>query len=62
MLYSLAMVIAVLVFNYLLLSLVVAYAGRRRAFGFWGYFFFSLLVTPVVGLLAILGGAPHAKN
>ncbi len=56
------MVTAVIVINYVLLSFVVAFAGRHREFGFWGYFFFSLLVTPVIGLLTIIGGAQRPKS
>jgi hypothetical protein len=32
-------------------SLLVAALGRRRKFGFWGYFFCSLLFSPLMGLL-----------
>ena len=56
------MLIAIIVTNYVLLSFVVGFAGRNREFGFWGYFFFSLLVTPVIGLLTIIGGAPRPKS
>ena len=34
-------------------SLVIGYLGRDRTFKFWGYFLLSLLLTPVIGLLAI---------
>jgi hypothetical protein len=56
------MLIAVIVTNYILLSFVVAFFGRNREFGFWGHFFFSLIVTPVIGLLALIGGAPRPKS
>ena len=36
------------------LSFLVAFMGMNRKFGFWGYFFGSLLLTPVVGLLLVL--------
>ncbi len=36
-------------------SLVVAFLGRNQRFGFWGLFFCSLLLTPVIGLLIVLG-------
>ena len=53
---------AILIFAYINLSFCVAVAGRNRQFGFWGYFFFSLLVTPVVGLLALIGGTPSSRS
>lgn len=40
------------------LSLVVAYLGMNRKFGFWGYFFSSLLFTPLVGLLLVIASTP----
>jgi len=49
----------VLVSVYVLLCLVVGFMGRKRSFGFWGFFFFSLLVTPVIGTLALIGGTPY---
>jgi len=39
---------------YVFLSLVVAIFGANRKFGFWGYFFGSLLLTPPVGLILVL--------
>lgn len=39
---------------YLLLSLVVAHLGRKSRIGFWGTFFCSLLLTPVVVLFVII--------
>lgn len=56
------MLFGILITSYTLASFVVGFAGRNREFGFWGYFFFSLIVTPVIGLLAIVGGAPRSKN
>jgi len=34
-------------------GLLVAYFGRRRKIGFWGLFFCSLLLTPVIGFLVL---------
>ncbi|WP_413206144.1 hypothetical protein [Rhodospirillum sp. A1_3_36] len=42
--------------SYLLLCLVVAFAGRRRRLGFFGYFFVAAMLTPFVGLLILLFG------
>jgi hypothetical protein len=38
----------------LLASLLIAVLGRNRRFGFWGYFFASILLTPLIGLLLYL--------
>jgi hypothetical protein len=38
----------------LLLSLAVAYFGRNRSMTFWGYFFASLVLTPLVGALLVI--------
>jgi len=43
-----------IVISILLLSIVVGVLGRNRKFGFWGYFFASLLLTPVIGLVLVL--------
>ena len=43
-------------FLYILCSMLVAYFGRHRKWGFWGYFFASLLMSPAVGLLFLLAG------
>lgn len=56
------MLLSVFITSYILASFVVGFAGRNREFGFWGYFFFSLIVTPLIGLLTIIGGAPRSKN
>ena len=37
-----------------LLSVVVAFLGRDRKFGFWGYFVCSLLLTPLIGGLLVI--------
>jgi uncharacterized membrane protein len=38
---------------YLGLCLLIALVGRSRPFGFWGYFFSSLFLTPLVGCLLL---------
>lgn len=38
---------------YIALSALVGYFGRDRKFGFWGYFFGSLLFTPLVGIVMV---------
>ncbi len=43
---------------YLILSVLLGLVGYNRKFGFWGYFFGSLLLTPFVGLLLVLASDP----
>ena len=40
------------------LSLLTGYMGRHRAFGFWGFFFASLLFTPFLVLLILILTTP----
>lgn len=36
------------------LSLVIGYLGRKRRMGFWGLFFGSMFLTPLIGLVILL--------
>jgi len=47
-----------LLFGYLVVCLAVGYLGRWRKMGFWGYFFGSVLLTPLLGLLLIAASDP----
>jgi uncharacterized membrane protein len=38
-------------FTYVSLCLVLAYFGRHRRMGFWGMFFGSIVLTPLIGFL-----------
>jgi uncharacterized membrane protein len=38
---------------YVGLCLLIGWAGRRRPFGFWGYFFGSIILTPIIGCLLL---------
>jgi hypothetical protein len=40
-----------LIVLYVVASWIIALLGKNRRFGFWGYFFASLLLTPAVGIL-----------
>ena len=53
--------IAVLVLT-ILASLVIAYLGKYRKMGFWGYFFASMLLTPMMGLLLLFASDPRPKD
>jgi hypothetical protein len=39
---------------YLSLCLMIAYFGRRRTMGFWGMFFGSIVLTPLIGFLILI--------
>jgi len=41
---------------------LVAYLGRQRKFGFWGYLIASLLLTPVIGLLLVFASDKRDTN
>lgn len=47
---------------WILTSLLLAYLGRRRRGGFWGMLFFSLIFTPLLGLLALILAGPSARE
>lgn len=44
---------------YLALCLLAAILGRNRRIGFWGYFFSSMIFTPIVSLLFLYFGQPR---
>jgi hypothetical protein len=46
---------------YLICCLLVAILGRRKVMGFWGYFFGSIVLTPVIGFLLMLVSAKHKE-
>ena len=39
---------------FLILSLIIGLLGINTRFGFWGNFFASMLLTPLVGLLLVI--------
>lgn len=45
----------ILVVVYLGLCFLISLLGRSRKFGFWGYFFVSLFLTPIIGAIVLLG-------
>jgi len=38
----------------LFLCIIAGYIGRHRLIGFWGFFFLSIVVTPIVTLIFLL--------
>jgi len=41
----------------ILISLIIGVLGINRKFGFWGYFFYSLLFTPILGVILLFGSS-----
>lgn len=41
-------------FVYLVVCALTAYFGRKTRIGYWGTFFFALIVTPFVALIAVI--------
>lgn len=40
--------------GYFALCFLLAFGGRKKIMGFWGYFFCSMLLSPVLGLLLLI--------
>ncbi len=51
----------VIILVYILLSFIIALLGTNRKFGFWGYFFCSLFLSPFIGALVLLGSDERPK-
>lgn len=43
---------------YLAFCLFVGLLGRSRKLGFWGYFFFSIITTPLLGMVMVFASDP----
>jgi hypothetical protein len=50
-----------IVFAYLGLCFCIALLGTDRKFGYWGYFFCALFLTPFIGALVLLGSDKRRK-
>jgi hypothetical protein len=48
----------VLVLLSFVLSYVIGVLGRNRKLGFWGHFFASLFLTPLIGILLVVATDP----
>lgn len=44
----------IIIILYIFLSVLIAFLGRRRKWGFWGFLWSSILLTPFVGFLCFL--------
>ena len=51
------MVLLIILTNFVL-AYFIGFLGRNRKLGFWGHFFASLLLTPVIGFLLIAATDP----
>jgi hypothetical protein len=47
---------------YIVLCFIIALIGTNRKFGFWGYFFCSLFLTPFIGALILLASDRRPKQ
>jgi len=52
----------ILIGIYIGLSFFVALLGMNRKWGFWGYFFGSLLLSPLIGILLVLASDPRPSD
>jgi hypothetical protein len=55
-------VLPALISTWCALSVAIAFLGRNLRFGFWGYLFGSILLSPVIGLLLLFAGIPLRKR
>lgn len=46
----------------IVISFFIGYFGRYRKLGFWGYFFASLLLTPIMGALLVIVSDKHKQK
>jgi len=47
---------------YVLLCWLLAFFGRELKFGFWGNFWVSIILTPIVGIIVILAQDKRAEK
>lgn len=47
---------------YVLICFLIACLGIKRKLGFWAYFFASLLLTPIGGIILIAASDPVKKD
>jgi hypothetical protein len=51
-----------IILTWLLSAILIGFFGRHLRFGFWGYFFSSILFTPIVGLLLLVAAIPPREE
>lgn len=47
---------------YVGLCLILGFVGRDHKFGFWGYFFCSLFLTPLLGVLLVVASDKRPRK
>jgi hypothetical protein len=47
---------------YIGLCFIIALVGTNRKFGYWGYFFCSLFLSPMIGAIVLLGSDIRPKK
>lgn len=47
---------------YLVFCITLGLLGRNRKLGGWGYFFGSIVLTPVIGLLLLMASDPRPRK
>lgn len=56
------MPILIIIPFYLLGSMLAGYIGRNTRIGYWGFFFISLIVTPIISLLFLYFSYPKKRR
>lgn len=51
-----------LILAWALLAVVIGFFGRNYRFGFWGYFFATVLFTPIIGVLMLIAAMPRRSR
>jgi hypothetical protein len=46
----------------LVISFIIGSLGKNRKLGFWGYFFCSLALTPIIGFIMLLASGPNQEQ
>ncbi len=47
---------------YVLICFAIGHFGRHRKFGFWGYFFASMLLTPPIGAILVIASSVRSSD
>ena len=50
-----------MIFGWILFSLLIGAIGNNRNIGFWGAFFLSLILSPIIGLIFTLISKSHTQ-
>ncbi len=44
---------------WVVVCLLIGYLGRHKKLGFWGYFFGSIVLTPIIGVILLFASDPR---